>query len=178
MFWLDTLSLMTSLIGISCCAVLGVRWLRQRWTGKMQPLPSKAVLFTIGYLAGAGYFIVFFQNGDLTGFSRYVLSTPFWGVLLAWLWHADWSMMRVLIVLAAVLTIAGVLTGVPTQLVNFAPGEALWLFGLLGLYMACYWLMRPDQCRWYREIATGMYFLNLFMLCFILNMFLNGVWVN
>ena len=178
MFWLDALALLISIVALISCAVLGIRWLRQRGAGKPAVAPSKAVLFALGYTAGAGYFILFYQGGDLVGMSRYLLATPFWGVLLAWAWQANWSTPRVLAVLGVALVAVGLMAGLPAQLVNFAPGEALWFFGLLGLYLAGYWLVRPDRCRWYREIATGLYFLNLFMLCFILNMFLNGVWVN
>lgn len=178
MFWLDALALLVSLVAVVGCAVLGVQWLGQRWAGKPITAPSKAVLFALGYTAGAGYFIVFYQNSDLVGMSRYLFATPFWGVLLAWAWQANWSTPRVLAVLGVALVAVGLMAGLPAQMVNFAPGEALWFFGLLGLYLASYWLVRPDRCHWYREIATGLYFLNLFMLCFILNMFLNGVWVN
>ncbi|MGY3088576.1 hypothetical protein ACVWYF_001609 [Hymenobacter sp. UYAg731] len=178
MFWLDALALLVSMVALVSCAVLGVRWLRQRLSGQPTTAPSKAVLFALGYTAGAGFFIVFYQGGDLVGLSRYLFATPFWGALLAWAWQAEWSTARVLSVLGVALVVVGGLAGLPGQLVNFAPGEALWFFGLLGLYLAYYWLVRPDRCRWYREIATGMYFLNLFMLCFILNLFLNGVWVN
>ena len=176
--WLDALSLMVSLMALVCCAVLGLRWLKQRRTGTVQLPASKAVLFALGYSVGAGFFIVFYQAGDLVGMSRYLLATPFWAVLLAWVWRAQWTTRSVVLAVAASVAAVGLMVGMPTLMVNFAPGEGLWFFGLIGLYLTSYWLSRPDCCRWYREVATGLYFVNLFTLCFLLNLFFNNVWVN
>ncbi len=177
-FWLDALSLMVSLLALGSCAVLGLRWLGQRWASKTYQPTSKAVLFALGYTVGAGFFIVFYQAGDLVGLSRYLLATPFWAVLLAWAWQAPWPTWRVILAVVVVAVAVGLMAGLPTLMVNFAPGEGLWLFSLIGLYLACYWLTRPDRCRWYREVATGLYFVNIFTLCFLLNLFFNTAWVN
>ena len=70
---------------------------------------------------------------------------------------------------------------IPLKSLRLCPtisAESRWFFGSLGLHAASYWLAWPDRCRWYREVGTGLYFLNLFTLCLILNLFLNGVWVN
>jgi hypothetical protein len=127
---------------------------------------------------GAGFFIVFYQAGDLVGLSRYLLATPFWAALLAWAWQTTWSTQRVVLAIVALAVAVGLMVGMPTLMVNFAPGEGLWFFGLIALYLTGYWLARPDRFRWYREVATGLYFINLFTLCFLLNLFFNTVWVN
>lgn len=174
MLWLDIFVLMMSFLSLVGCAVLGIRWLAKRGGAVV----SKATLFALGYTAGAGFFILFYQASDVVGLSRYLLATPFWGALLAWAWAAPWPRRRVMLALAAVATLVGALLGLPNRMTNFGPGEGAWFIGLLWLYAASYWLTRPDQNRWHREVATGLYCVNLFALCFILNLFLNGIWVN
>jgi len=178
MLWLDAFALAIGIVALVSCAVLGVRWLLSRGRGGFETPISKAVLFALGYSVGATFFIVFYQGGDLVGLSRYLLATPYWGALLAWAWASHWRSERILLAVCAAVFTTGLLVGLPSRMPNFAPGEGLWFFGLLALYASSYWFSRPDRCRWYREVATGLYFLNLFALCFILNLFLNGVWVN
>ena len=176
--WLDALALMVSLLSLVGCAALGLRWLAQRWRGQVQLGVSKAVLFAMGYCVGAGYFILFYQGGDLVGMSRYVLGSGFWGALLFQAWQSEVRTRWALAALVAAWAVVAVAAGLPGRFENFAPGEALWYFGLLLLYAACYWLAQARRSPWFREITTGLYFLNLLTMVYLLHQFLNKIWVN
>lgn len=178
MLWLDLSNLIVSLLAVGACLVLGLRWLRQRWQGTVQLGVSKAVLFALGYCVGASGFVVLSQGGDLVGISRYLMGTAFWGTLLAWMWRSAWPRRYALAALAGAWLLAIWAAGFPTRFDSFAPGEALWYFGLTGGYVAAYWFAQPGRSRWSREISTGLYCMNLLFLCILLNLFLTHVWVN
>lgn len=178
MLWLDAAALVVGILALGGCIVLGIRWIRQRRQGTVRLGVSKAILFAMGYSVGATGFVLFSQSGDLVGASRYVMGTAFFGTLLAWAWQAPWSTAKALGGLAAAWVVVALLVGLPTRMNNFAPGEALWYFGLLGAYLSSYWFVSVQRSPWSREITTGLYCINIFFIAHLLNLFLNDVWVN
>ena len=178
MLWLDATGLVASLLSLCACAVLGLRWVAQRLRGTTKAGTSKAILFSLGYFVGAGFFIVFYQGGDLVGMSRYTMGSAFWGVLLVYVWQAAWPWRWALSLLVLIWLSVAIACGFPSQLQSFNPGESLWYFGLWLAYMASYWFSQPSRSPWFREISTGLYFFNLLMLAYLFNQFMNKIWVN
>ncbi|UYZ58525.1 hypothetical protein [Hymenobacter latericus] len=177
--WLDALGLLIALLAIVACAALGIAWLVSvlRSQPENRKKVSKAVLFCLGYSAGAGYFILFYQAGDIVGMSRYILATPFFGVLI-WqigqqrLAYWAWALMGI-----ACMVLARA-SGVPQYVDGFSSSEAVTYFLFFAAYIAAYPLTTPSNSKWYRELAVGLYLLNLFWGMYFYNQFLNFFWVN
>ncbi|TGE20592.1 hypothetical protein E5K00_21595 [Hymenobacter aquaticus] len=179
--WLDALGVLVALLGLVACAVLGLRWLRHSRARQQElgGLPSRAVLFSLGYCVGAGFFIVFYQGGDLVGLARYILASPFFVVLLAWIWSLPTRSQRWLlaIVLGGGLLVVLAMGGI-WRFSSFYPGQAAVYFALFLLYALVHLAVSSNAVRWYREAATGLYALNLLVMVYLFVLFTQGIWVN
>lgn len=179
--WLDALGVLIALASLVACAVLGLRWLRHSRARQQQlgGLPSRAVLFSLGYCVGAGFFIVFYQGGDLVGTARYILASPFFVVLLAWVWTLPARQQRWLLgsVLGSGLLVVLAMGGI-WRFSSFYPGQAVVYFTLFLLYALAHLAVSPNAARWHREAATGLYTLNLLMMIHLFVLFMQGIWIN
>ena len=177
--WLDALGVVVGLAALAGCAGLGVRWLVQRWRGPRGAGRFQSRSVFAGLLRRGELFHCFLPGRRPGGHEPVHPGLGVLGrALLAQAWTSAW---RTRWVLAALLLLGGgvaVAAGAPSQLQNFAPGEALWYFGLLLAYAAGHWFAQERRSRWFREIATGLYFTNLLVMVYLLNQFLNQVWVN
>ncbi len=141
--------------------------------------PSKAVLFSLGYCVGAGFFILFYQGGDLVGLARYILATPFFVVLLRHTWslprqQKQWLLFAVLAVgLAIVWGLGGL-----WQFNSFYPRQAAGYFIVWLLYVVTYLAVSSEAVPWYRELAAGLYITNLLLLVYLHVLFVQGTWIN
>lgn len=181
--WLDMLALFTGFLAAAVCIGLGIRWLRGWWQPGPPPLaPSRAVVFSLGYAFAAIAFILLYQAGDIVGSSRYVLATPFFGVLLAqlprwqqlsWRGRAGWAG------LAGVLGIfIAICLGWPARFPGFFPAEAQWFFALWGVYLVLHLLVAPGVWRYGREVRAGLYVANVIYQAFLFNLFLGVIWLG
>ncbi|GAB3827453.1 SulP family inorganic anion transporter [Hymenobacter jeollabukensis] len=177
--WLDLAALVVVVVALVACLALGVRWLLG--LGKAHtdaPRLSKAVLFSLGYAVGAGYFIVFYQNPDIVGLSRYIFASPFFFVILAWAWQYQQTQPRLWLGVLTACVLVATLVGWPWYFDNFMPLEATWYFVLFTLYCLAFLFIGKADFRWYRELSVGLYGINLLALVYMLNLFLEGVWIN
>jgi hypothetical protein len=181
--WLDGTGLLLALTATITCLTLGLWWLWRLASNRGQladsrlPL-SRAVLFSLSYLVGTGFFVIMFQAGDLANISRYTMAAPFLTVVLWQLWQGK-PATRWVIGGAAVACLAIALAlGFPFRLDNFVAGEATFYFLLFSAYIFAFIFSVRSSSPWYREISTGLYMINLLMLCYLFNLFLDGIWVN
>ncbi|MCR5887952.1 hypothetical protein LRS06_09200 [Hymenobacter sp. J193] len=178
--WLDAVALLVTWLSAVACAVLGSWWLLHLLRVVQRPLPviSKAVLFSLGYATGTGFYIMMYQGGDLANINRYMLATPFAAVLLWQMWQLQpatkWP---VAAVVAGCLAVALAL-GFPFRLESFLPYQAAWYFGLYTLYVLAYLFISKGTSPWYREIATGLYLVNLVVMAHLLDLFLAFIWLG
>jgi hypothetical protein len=182
MLWLDMLSLFIGSLAAVVCAVLGIRWLMGLRKDVPPAAPSRAVVFSLGYAVAAIAFILLYQAGDLVGSTRYVLATPFFGVLLAQAprWQqlgrrAQWYWIGVAVVLC--LAIA-VWLGWPTHFPGFFPAETQWFFAVWIAYLVLYLLAAPGIWRYGREVQAGLYVANVIYQAFLFNLFLGAIWLG
>lgn len=181
--WLDLLALFTGLMALVACAGLGIRWLIGWFRAREAPAaPSRAVVFALGYCVAAISFILLYQSGDLVGSSRYVLATPFFGVLLAQLpqWRtlsrtARWGVAGLA---SAVAFAIALWCGWPSRFPSFFPAEANWHFGCWAVYLVLYLLAAPKVSRYGRELRAGLYVLHVIYQAFLLNLFIGAVWLG
>jgi hypothetical protein len=182
MLGLDLLALLTVLLATAAALGLGIRWL-VGWfrPGPAGPGPSRAVVFSLGYCVGIAAFMVLYQAGDLANSSRYVLATPFFGVLLAqlprwqglkrsarWAWVAGASSLMVAL---------AVWCGWPFRFPGFFPGEAVFYFAVWAVYVGLY-LAAFSAWHYGREVRTGLYVLNVVYQVVLLNLFLLPAWMG
>ncbi|SDY15366.1 hypothetical protein [Hymenobacter psychrophilus] len=184
--WLDATALVVAGLSLLSCLVLGLHWLTSWRTTPTatavaaQALPpSKAVLFSLSYCVGAGYFIVFYQAGDLVGLARYVLASPFFVVLFWQLGQLPRQRARQL---AAAVLGAGLLAvlalGGLGGFNSFYPGQALVYFGLFLLYLLAYVAVGARLTPWFREAGTALYLVNCLVMLYLLDLFLHVIWIN
>jgi hypothetical protein len=187
--WLDSLAFLTGLVSFLVGLGIAIRWIIN-WFSKDKQLvpPSRAVVFSLGYCIAAIGFILVYQNNssgkevDIVGSSRYILATPFFGVLLAQIRHWPSLPLRkrwFLVCGLAMLCLAMALwLGWPFRFPGFMPSEASWLFALWVAYVAAYVIVIPGTWRYSREANTLLYTLNLVYQVFLLNLFLGEVWIG
>ncbi len=183
--WLDLLAVFTGLLALVICLNLGIRWLVcWFWPGANghSPAPSRAILFALAYCSAAIGFIFIYQNGDLVGSSRYVLATPFFGVLLLELFRwrtlpsrTRWAMGGLAIAIALGLMIW---LGWPARFPGFFPAEAHVFFALWVAYVLLYPLAALERWRYAREVRAGLYVANVVYQAFLLNTFISQVWMG
>ena len=169
MLWLDALALWVGLASIAVCSWLAFRWLRRR----RQPLPAvpPAVVFALGYCVCITLFILSHQGGSLWNFGRYVLTTPFFVVLVWYLsTQPAWPRRFYAYLLLATLALWQVFGVFTVEFDNFTQGQALWYFALLTAYLFLYLTLR--QLRWKREIFMGLYVFNIIMQLHLLECFI------
>ena len=177
----DLLALFSGLLSIAVCIGLGIRWVRG-WRGVAAvAAPSRAVIFSLCYCAGIAAVVLLYQDGDLANCSRYILSTPFFGVLLAQLpqWQYLKRSSRWLFVGSAGAIALGVALwcGWPARFSGFMPGEAHFFFACWVGYLAAY-VLAFSNGRYGRELRTGLYVANAVCQAMLLNFFLGGAWVG
>ena len=178
--WLDSFGLLIALCSLVCCLVLGCKWLlsgHRKFQGAV--FPSRAVLFSLGYCFGAGFFIVFYQAGDLVGLARYILASPFFIVLLwqAWQLPSRQKAWLVSLVFGVWLLVVSSLGGL-WEFNSFYPKQAICYFALLFLYIMTYLAVGSKSIPWYREMATGLYLINLLFLIYLHGLFNQSIWIN
>ena len=182
--WFDALALLVGLMAGVACLGLGVRWLAGWFRPGPAPVaPSRAVVFALGYCAAAvGFILVYQQASDITGASRYVLATPFFGLLLAQL--ARWRQLGPAgrwagagLLAAGVVGVA-VWLGWPARFPGFYPAETQWFFALWVVYLGLYGLAAPRAGRYRREVRAGLYVANVVYQAFLLNLFLGATWLG
>lgn len=182
--WLDATALVVAGLSLVSCLTLGIQWLLSWRTAPAPSAPtvlplSKAVLFSLSYCVGAGYFILFYQSGDLVGLARYILASPFF-VVLCWQ-LGELQPQRAQRLAAAVLG-AGLLAvlalGGLTGFNSFYPMQALVYFGLFLLYLMAYVTVGARLTPWFREISAALYLLNCLTLLYLLDLFLHVIWIN
>lgn len=178
---LDLLALLTGIVAALACAWLGLRWLRGWWLPTAPAAPSRAVVFALGYCVGVLAFLLLYQEGDLSNGSRYVLGTPFFGVLLVQLprwqqlaWATRWALAGGVGLLGFALAFW---CGWPMRFPGFFPGEASFFFAVwlayVGLHLAAF-----SQGRYSRDISTGLYVTNVLYQLILLNLFLSEIWMG
>ena len=181
--WLDGIALLLALVSTTACLLLGGRWLSRLFSQRTKTgtptLPiSRAVLFSLSYCVGAGFFIVMFQGGEIANLSRYVLATPFPGVLLWQLWQLRPASGRIISVGAASCLCVALALGFPFRFDNFVPAEATWYFSLFSAYVFAFIFSAKGSSPWYREIGTTLYIINLLLMAYLHNLFLDGTWIG
>ncbi|GAA3935355.1 hypothetical protein [Hymenobacter algoricola] len=179
--WQDAFGLLLAVLATGLCFLLGLRWLAGwlRPAGEQDAPPSKAVVFSLGYCVGAGFFIVFYQGGDLVGIARYILATPCFGVLLWQFWQLSRPVAVRLLVAVVIIGLGIALAlGIPFGFNSFTPGQAVWYFLLLLGYVVLHALSGKRLNIWYPEASALLYILNLVVLVYYHSLFLNIVWLN
>ncbi|WP_152560005.1 hypothetical protein [Hymenobacter sp. IS2118] len=169
MLWLDALALWVGCAAIATCLWLAGRWLQQR----QRPLPAlpPVVTFALGYCVSIALFILLYQGGSVWNFSRYLLATPFFVVLVWYLGTLPaWPWPRYLYLLLATLGLWQVFGAYTLEFDNFGRGQALWYFALLTGYLFAYLTLR--QLRWQREVIMVLYVFNLVIQLHLLECFL------
>lgn len=178
--WLDSFGLLIALCSLVFCLILGCKWLLsgyKKFRGAI--FPSRAVLFSLGYCLGAGFFIVFYQAGDLVGLARYILASPFFVVLLwqAWQLPLRQKAWLVSLLFGGCLLVASSLGGL-WEFNSFYPRQVIRYFALFFLYVMAYLAVSSDSVPWYREMAIGLYVVNLLLLIYLHQLFIQGIWIN
>lgn len=181
--WLDAVALLAGLVAALACLSLGIRWVWQWFQqGPAPTVPSRALTFSLGYVLAAICFILLYQADNTVGSSRYVLATPFWGVLLAQL--PRWSQLpsatkwRTVGLVAGLILVVAAWFGWPSQFPGFLPAQAHWLLLLWVAYLAAYVLAAAQTWRYSREVRTVLYVVNVVYQAFLLNLFLGKVWLG
>jgi hypothetical protein len=182
MLALDLLALLTMLLATVAALGLGIRWLLGWFRpGLAGAAPSRAVVFSLGYCVGIAAFMVLYQAGDLANSSRYVLATPFFGVLLAQLprWQSLKRSARWAWVIGAgsLIVVLAVWCGWPFRFPGFFPGEAVFYFAVWAVYVGLY-LVAFSAWRYDREVRTALYILNVVYQMVLLNLFLLPTWMG
>lgn len=179
--WLDAFALVVALCSFVACVVLGIQWLLTAFRASRKPFsfPSRAVLFALGYCVGAGFFIVYYQGGDLVGLARYILASPFFVVLLWHTWQLPTRQKRWVLSLALGASLGVIIwLGGTWQFNSFYAGQAIGYFSLFLLYVVTYIAISTSRVPWRRELATGLYVVNLLILIYLHVLFNQGVWIN
>ncbi|MBO2008326.1 hypothetical protein [Hymenobacter negativus] len=182
MLGLDLLALLTVTLATGAALGLCIRWLR----GWLRPspaevAPSRAVVFSLGYCVGILAFLGLYQAGDLANSSRYVLATPFFGVLVAQLPH--WQHLRrttrwqLIGVVSSLMLALAVWCGWPLRFPGFFPGETIFYFLMWAVYVWLY-LAAFSTWRYSREVRTGLYVVNVMYQMVLLNLFLLAAWLG
>lgn len=180
-FWLDSLGFLTGIGSGLAVLITGGWWLLGLIRRQPMPTISPEVCFALGYLFGLTFLAIGYQNGDLMGNNRYVFATPFAMVLLSHGWrylvtvpkYPLWQLGTLALV---ALVTAGLLFGFPSRFDNFSPGETALYFGLMIAYALAMLLSQSGPLR--RELTAGLVIANMLMQGFVLNLFLQGIWVG
>jgi hypothetical protein len=179
--WLDAFALIVALCSLVVCMLLGIKWLQWIFGSpdKAFMFPPRAVLFSLGYSVGAGFFIVFYQASDLVGLARYILASPFFVVLLWYIWNLTGRQQSqmVKLVLGVAFGVIGWLGGV-WQFNSFYAGQAAAYFALFLVYIGAYLIISTSMVPRFREVMAGLYIINLLMLIYLHQLFIQGVWIN
>lgn len=179
MLWLDGISISVALASILAGGYLVLRRLPGGAAKRANAPVSKAVLFSLVYCGCVGIFTVFQQDGDLANSSRYVLGTPFFAVLLwaAWQHAHRWSAW---VLVGAMLLLLACALGFPHKFEGFWPWQATWYFTLMGCYVAAFLAAGATSGRWafQRELSGSVYLFNVLFQVFLLNWFLDWVWLG
>lgn len=181
MLGLDLIALLTGIVATLACTWLSLRWLRGWWQPTAPVAPSRAVVFALGYCVGVLAFLLLYQEGDLANGSRYVLGTPFFGLLLAqlprWQYLAQatrWAVVGGVGLLGVALAYW---CGWPMRFPGFFPAEANFFFAVWLAYLALH-LAAFSRGRYSREISTGLYVTNVLYQVILLNLFLSEIWMG
>ncbi|UOG73109.1 hypothetical protein MTX78_13340 [Hymenobacter tibetensis] len=178
--WLDSFGLLIALCSMVFCLGLGYKWLlsgRKKFHGVV--FPSRAVLFSLGYCFGAGFFIIFYQGGDLVGLARYILASPFFVVLLWQIWQLPprqkvWLVGLLFVIYLLVVSSLGGLW----EFNSFYPRQAILYYALFFIYVVIHLAVSSNSIPWYREMATGLYLVNLLLLIYFHVLFTQSTWIN
>ncbi len=173
MLWLDVLALAVTAVASGACLYMALKWLRRLKNPAVASV-SPAVLFSLGYLATIGVYLVAYQGGETANATRYILATPFfvaafWQLGLSWPTTASirWG------VGVAVLLMLG-LVGIPFNFPSFNFLQALWYSMVVTLYLVAYVVACLPVSRWHREIVMGLYIINLLLQVCLFDRFLEG----
>ncbi|MFD1873268.1 hypothetical protein [Hymenobacter bucti] len=173
MVWIDGLGVW---VGVAAAVLCGWRLWQEigRWRGRPSPPPLPLeVLFSLGYCASAGLFLLLFQGGSIWNAGRYLLTTPFVVVLLGYLaTQPAWPWRRYAALAGATLLFWQVFGAYTLQFDNFTTPQALWYFGLLTVYLLLYLAWR--QLRWQGEVTMLLYTVNMVLLLHLLDSLLKG----
>jgi hypothetical protein len=166
--WIDAMSMWVGLAAIGLCCWLAWRWLSQIRRQQPQPTIPPEVLFALGYAVCVVLFILLYQGGNIWNMGRYLLATPFFVLLISYLYaQPAWPVRRYILIGAATMVLWQVFGIYNLGMSNFTTLEALWYFGLLTAYLLAYLAWR--QLRWQREITMMLYVFNLIMLMHFLD---------
>lgn len=166
--WLDAAALWWGLLAIGACCWLAWQWLtRQRGGRDSAVIISPEVVFSLGYCVCGCLYILTNQGGSLWNFGRYLLSTPFFLVVLLQLSALPAWKPRTYLLLAGATMLLWQAFGIYTEgFDSFTTLQALWYFGLLTTYLLTYLAWR--QLRWQAEATILLYCFNLVMLLHLL----------
>lgn len=181
--WLDAIALLAGLAAALACLSLGITWVWQWFQqGPAPAAPSRALTFSLGYVLAAICFILLYQADNTVGSSRYVLATPFGGMLLVQLsqwWKLPpatrWSAVGLV---SGLVFVVAIWFGWPSQFPGFLPAQAHWLLILWVTYLAAYLLAASQAWHYSREVRTVLYVVNVIYQAFLLSLFLGRVWLG
>lgn len=167
MLWLNGLAL-----GLGLAAAGLAAWLLRQALRRQAPTLPLEVVFSLGYFASGGLFILFFQGGSIWNASRYLFTTPFLMVLAGYLaTQPAWPWRRYALLGGLVLVYCSAF-GLFTNFSSFTLGQALWYFGVLTAYLLLYLAWR--QLRWQGEATMLLYTTNIVLLLHLLNNLMQG----
>ena len=180
LFWLDALALFVQIGSALTVLTLLGRWLINLVRGTAWDRPPLTLRFALGYFFGTAFYVMAYQESNMVGANRYVFATPYFAVLMTYAWHwtrtsprwRHWVAGGGLLGLVA----GAVLFGFPYKFDNFLPGEVIVYLGLMALYALLWIVSQQEPLR--REITTGLCLFNLVMQGFLLNLFLQSIWVG
>jgi hypothetical protein len=173
LLWFDSLGVWLGLVAVGLCCWLAWRWLARRRGGQPLPTIGPEVVFSLGYCIGVVFFVVMTQHGSIWNLGRYMLTTPFFVVLVGYVSiQPNWPIRRYLLIAAATMLLWQLFGIYTLEFDNFTTPEALWYFGLVTAYVMAYLGWR--QLRWQGEITMLLYVFNLLMLLHLLESWLQA----
>ena len=173
MLWVDGLGIWLGVAATAVCAWLFGQQIG-RWRGRASSLAlPPEVLFSLGYCASAGLFLLLFQGGSIWNAGRYVLTTPFVTVLLGYLATLPaWRWQRYTWVAVLSLLFWQAFGAYSLNLDTFTAAQALWYVGLTTAYLLLYLAWR--QLRWQGEVTMLLYTTNIVLLLHLLDSLMQG----
>ncbi len=159
------------LVGIMATVAIGYSFVESKRTGKSELINQEAILFSVLYLAGISWLILFTRGGSLFSLNRFVFATPFFFVAISCLLKKTWEAREYVLIFIGI-NAFWLLFG------SYVHIQEVLKYFVLSIYMIFFLFISHRN----KYIALGAYLIcligNITLQVYCYQYFLNGGWIG